>query len=130
MYPVNYELRPSRHRAAYSRAVIGGRANSLGDEAVTCEWLPIQTQELRNTRKHKFTILYVVLINLFWGGFGNDCKGLQEYMMLLDSFVHCLLSLWVRGAPTRSILGAFRASLGSLGLPSGAFEEALGCFWD
>ena len=77
------------------------------------------------TAIHKF----VHSFKLFLGGFGNDCNGLQEYMMLLGSFVDCLLSLWVRGAPTRCILGAFGASLGSLGLPSVAFGGPLGCLW-
>lgn len=62
---------------------------------------------------------------------------------MLGSCVHYLLSLWVCGAPTRRILGAFGASLGSLGLPSvplgcigvplglhlGAFGVPLGCLW-
>ena len=42
--------------------------------------------------------------------------------MLLGSLVHCLLSLWVCGAPTRPILGAFWSFIG---LPWRAF----GCLW-
>jgi len=62
----------------------------------------------------------------FWGGFGDDCNVSQEYVMLLGCFVHCLLTLWGRGAPTRPILGACGASLDSLGLPSDAFGGPLG----
>lgn len=62
-------LRPPRHCAPHSGSVIGGRANSLGDEAAPCEWLPIQTQELRNTRNHQSTNVYIVL-HSFGGALG------------------------------------------------------------
>ena len=86
----------------------------------------------------------VHILKFFGGGFGDDCNGLQEYLMLLGSFVHCLLTLLGRGSPTQPILGAFGASLGSLGLPldafggpsgslglpSGAFGGSFGCLWE
>jgi len=110
-------LRPPRHRAPYSGSVIEGRANSLGDEAVTCEWLPIPAQELRHARKHQSTNVYIVL-SYFGVALG----------MIVTAYKN-KWSCWVRGGPTRSILGAFGASLGSLGLPSGAFGGPLGCLW-
>lgn len=49
--------------------------------------------------------------------------------MLLGSFVHWLLSLGVRGAPSGVILDAFGASVGSLGLPSVPLGVHRGASW-